>query len=78
MRSSDETLRRRLASFNGVAHTLTLLLGSASPVIDENCPVDRRILCLVGENFVLDQEIFLVETRKTLLETRKRLLDPRS
>jgi len=68
MRSSDETLRRRLASFNGVAHTLTLLLEPASPVVDGNCQVDRCICCPVADNFVLDQEILLIEPRKALLQ----------
>jgi hypothetical protein len=63
----------------------SLLLESESAVVDENCHVDLRIPCLVGEDLMLDQEIFLVETRKRAVEsrkgaveTRKRIPDPRS
>jgi hypothetical protein len=55
--------------------TSSLLLESESPVVDEDCQVDRRIGCLVADNFVLDEQILLVERRQKLLDPTLCLLE---
>lgn len=53
---------------HALIETSSLLVESEFSVVGNNCRVDGRVRCLVGDNSVLVAEIFLADQRKPLVD----------